>query len=304
MKRIKTEILCEKYLEEKSLRGVKDSTIANYKGKVETHILPNIPNKFYKIKEEHVYSLIHSLSNKISRKSLKDIIILLNGILKFGKEKNYIKRCIKVPCPTVCKTEIIVFTEKEQKVLEEYLIRNLNHFNFGILLTLYSGIRIGELSALIYKDINNSVISISKTLQRIKNITDMGENKTIIVIDTPKSESSIRKIPLVQPLLEQYNKICIENKEMYLLTGNDKYIEPRTIERRFERILKECGIEHKKFHVLRHTFATNCVMRGVDIKVLSEILGHSNTSFTQKYYVHLDFLFKSESMKKLVSLKS
>lgn len=127
-------------------------------------------------------------------------------------------------------------------------------------------------------------------------------SKTKVIITTPKSNCSIRKIPIPDSMIDL---IATEfsNRNGYLLTGHDsKYVEPRTMQNHFKRVLKECQIRDLKFHVLRHTFATRCVELSFDIKSLSEILGHASVNITMNRYVHPTMDLKRENMNKLSDL--
>ncbi len=146
---------------------------------------------------------------------------------------------------------------------------------------MYSGLRIGELCALTWNDIDfeNSVVHVSKTLQRIAD--DSKDSKTRLTITTPKSKTSIREIPLpsfVMDVLKQ-NKGC-----GYILSCSSKPVEPRTLQNRFKTVLKNCGIHNANFHLLRHTYATVCIESGFDAKTVSELLGHSNVNITLNRY--------------------
>ena len=165
----------------------------------------------------------------------------------------------------------------------------MNNFrNVGIIVCLYTGVRIGEICALTWNDIDlkNEIIYINKTIQRIY----VDKKNTYISIDAPKSKKSNRKIPISKKLLEILKEIKREHsytgKEYFLTGKEDKFIEPRNYQYAFHKVLKECGIERCKFHNLRHTFATNCIEHGMDIKSLSVTLGHSNVDITLNKYVH------------------
>ena len=188
--------------------------------------------------------------------------------------------------------------------LETFLNNDIqNPFHLGILLTLYSGLRIGEICALQWQDFDfrNGTIMISKTLYRIQTENPDNNQKTKIIIESPKTESSIRVIPLPSFILN----ICINNcgkNQCYVLTGTEKYMEPRLCLKKFKNILKELGFSNYTFHTLRHTFATRCVENGFDVKSLSEILGHSNINTTMQRYVHPSLEFKQRNMDRLESI--
>ena len=131
--------------------------------------------------------------------------------------------------------------------------------------------------------------------------TSDGEKKTAILIAEPKSQCSIRDIPIAGTLREKLIQQTI--KEGYVLTGNkNRYVEPRTMQNRFKAIVKRCGIWDAHFHTLRHTFATRCIEVGFDVKSLSEILGHANVSITLNRYVHPSMELKQKNMDRLSAL--
>lgn len=183
----------------------------------------------------------------------------------------------------------------------EALVNNLDQTALGILISMFTGIRIGELCALTWKDISleNNTIRIQRTMQRIQTPDDAAKTKVFIL--EPKSSSSVREIPIAKVLreyLEQQQK-----KEGYVLSGKVyKYVEPRTVQNRFKGIMKNCNIDNASFHTLRHTFATRCIEIGFDIKSVSEILGHANVNITLNRYVHPSMDSKQKNMDMLSDL--
>lgn len=298
-KRIKTADLCNLYIQNKQLKGLKESSIANYYTKIEKYVLPIFPTYIHKVKENDLSEKLVKIIPGIKKSTYNNLIVVINGVLKFAHDKRYLKQFIRFPTLKLDVNKIVIFNDEEQDILIDYLCKNINSFNFGILLALFSGLREGELSALEERNINREYVEVANTLQRMKLIKPTSTKKTIIVIDKPKSKKSERKIPLVEPIPNYYEKISKSQKDNYLLTDSLKFIEPRSIQRKYETILKKCNLKYRKFHALRDTFATNCVRKGIDIKTLSELLGHSDTSMTLKYYVYVDFEYKKEAMKKL-----
>lgn len=196
-----------------------------------------------------------------------------------------------------------VLSISEQEKLERVLREDLSFSNLGILLCLYTGIRIGEVCALTWKDIiaEEQILSVNKTMQRLQQLNGF-ERKTRIVISSPKSECSIRRIPLPDSIyhLLQSNR-CSDDS--YILTGRiNKFVEPRTMENRFKKVLRLAGVQDTNFHTLRHTFATRCVELGFDIKSLSEILGHASVNITLNRYVHPSMELKQKNMNMLSDL--
>ena len=168
-------------------------------------------------------------------------------------------------------------------------------------LAMSTGIRIGELCALQWKDVDleKRILTVSKTMQRIQCVT--GTAKTKLIVTAPKSESSKRKIPLPEGVISMLQKFK-QNDKKYVLSGTENPVEPRTMQYRFQRILKNVKLPSIHFHALRHMFASNCVKLGFDIKTLSELLGHSSVEITLNRYVHSSFKQKQKCME-LISIK-
>lgn len=197
--------------------------------------------------------------------------------------------------------ELRVLSIEEQNRFIEYLLHDMDECKFGVLLSLLTGLRIGELCALRWQDIslNNRTIRVCSTMQRIKNLDHNSDGRTKIIISEPKSEHSIRIIPLTDLAVKLCER-CKGLPEAYVLTGKaDRYIEPRTLQYRFQSYARDCELENLHFHVLRHTFATRCVEVGFEIKSLSEILGHSSPQITLERYVHSSLELKRSNMEKL-----
>lgn len=273
---------------------VKITTYQKYESIVNNHINPNIGNMRIDCFTTIIASEFSNLLLKtLSYRSVNCTLIVLGMALKYANE-NYNINIAQISFVKEPRKEMRVLSKKEQNILIAYLINDIDIYKLGVLIALSTGIRIGELCALQWTDIQNETIKINKTMQRIKD--DKGGTKIIIM--PPKSESSIRNIPLPDfliPFLEQYKK-----SEGYLLSQpNGKYVEPRLLQLQFEKYIKACNLNHANFHSLRHTFATRCVESGWDIKSLSEVLGHSDVKTTLNRYVHSSFEQKKLNMNKL-----
>lgn len=234
------------------------------------------------------------LNNGLAPKTVNDIILVLNALLKYANKYFNIEIVI-APYVKELQKEMRVLSISEQNLFEKYLYKDMDNFKFAALISLYTGIRIGELCALQWKDINNGTIKIYKTLHRLKD----EKGKSTIFIDSPKTFHSNRTIPI--PL---FLNTIIESKrsdsENYVIANESvKIIEPRLMQIKFKRMTEECGLENVTFHTLRHTFATRCVECGFDIKSLSEILGHSDVKTTLNKYVHSSMELKQANMNKL-----
>ena len=292
-KEITSEELINKWLN-KIKKSVKASTYSTYTQLINRHILPYFKDKA--VNQESVNKFIE-YKKKAGYKAttINNIVVVLNSILKVGNKDIKAKK-IKQP-----KTKTRILTDFERERLERYLLENLNFFNFGLLLMLYTGLRVGELSALQISDINTQagIVSITKTLERIKNTAPNAKTKTIIVIDTPKSPSSIREIAVIDFLIEIYKKLYKGHTSGFLLTGTSRYVEPHQIDRQFKKILQDCHVPSINIHSLRHTFATEFYRQTKDIKTLSQILGHSSEVITIRLYVHSDLNEQKKGIEKM-----
>ena len=183
---------------------------------------------------------------------------------------------------------VYVLTGDEQKQLIAYLAAEDDVERLGVLLCLYTGLRLGEICGLKWGDISEKegILTVRRTVQRVRR-ADQGGNgrRTETLFGPPKSQHSARSIPLPSFLLEQLGKERQENG-CFVLTGTEKFMEPRVLQNHFKTILARAGVREVNFHCLRHTFATNCVDLGFDPKTLSVILGHADVSVTLNTYVH------------------
>lgn len=274
--------------------NVKINTYKKYESLCNKYIIADIGNILVRLlSSNNIRSFTNKLiSYNLSYRTINDILVILNLILKFG-ESEYQITPVKINYLKIEKQEMRVLSKSEQKVLTDYLISDNEIYKFGVLLTLYTGIRIGELCALTWDDITDDYILINKTMYRTKG----QNNKTEIKIGTPKTTSSNRRIPLPQclsPYIKRYRK------EGYVLsTEKQQFCEPRLMQLKFAKMIDESGIEKANFHALRHTFATRCIEAGVDVKTLSEMLGHSDIKTTLNKYVHSSFELKQQSMRQL-----
>ena len=267
---------------------LKNSTEANYRMKIENHIIPAFGDeKCCMLKANKVYAFIEEkLKSGLSARYVADIIVLLKSIYRYASRSYNIKNVLEgLVMPKCVKAEVDVLSKSQQERLLSFISTAPDLTSLGVTLAMYTGMRIGELCALQWKDIDlkNRTISVTKTIQRIQ--TKGGRNRTELVITEPKSRSSYRVIPIpdcLVALLEQFK----DSADKYVLSGSNKPVEPRTIQYRFVKILKNAKLPSVHFHSLRHAFATNCIALGFDVKTLSEILGHSSVEITLNRYVH------------------
>ena len=267
---------------------LKESSEANYRLKAEKHIIPAFGDmKCCLVKAKDVYAFIENkLKSGLSARYVADIIVLLKSVYRYASRVYGINNCLEgIVMPKRTKPEIAVLSKSEQSRLMAYLDEDFDLNALGIALSLHTGIRIGELCALQWKDIDlaNRTITVRKTVQRIKCYG--GKHKTKLVITEPKSASSVRVIPIPDCLVAMLERFK-DSGDKYVLSGKYSPIEPRTVQYRFASVLKKANLPSVHFHSLRHAFATNCVALGFDVKTLSEILGHRSVEITLNRYVH------------------
>lgn len=240
----------------------------------------------------------------LSPKTVRDILSVLRSIIKYvTKHYPSLLSVVDIVYPKNPKKEMRVLTKEEQTRFVEFLSNDIDACKFGVLLSLLTGMRIGEVCALKWRDINLSerFIRVTHTMQRLKNLTAQNQVKTKILISDPKSDSSSRIIPLTSLALKLCTNQYVRNPEAFVLTGStERYIEPRSLQNKLKKYTKECGLNGVHFHVLRHTFATRCVEVGFEIKSLSEILGHASPQITLERYVHSSLELKRQNMEKLI----
>jgi integrase len=291
---------------------VKASTYASYINILYRHILPVLGEYRLDKLTRGVLDNFASLKltsgrtdgkGGLSPKSVRDMLCLVKSIISYGESEKLIARdSVTVTYPKDDAKEMRVLSRAEQDSLEKVLACNTDLYKFGVMLCLYTGIRIGEVCALRWENIslNNGVISIRNTVQRIKSANGVNRCKTEIIVDTPKSKRSVRDIPFPCFLNESFERFLANSRSAYLLTGKEESVtEPRTLQNKFKSYLKASGLDGVNFHALRHTFATRCIEAGFDVKSLSEILGHSNVNITLNRYVHSSLDQKRAQMKHL-----
>ncbi|MCM1228026.1 MAG: site-specific integrase [Clostridium sp.] len=269
---------------------VKESTFANYKAKFEKHILPEfcgIPCA--DLSAGRINEFINKkLAEGLSASYVRDIFTIFKSMLKYAQEEYGFKLSLKnVVLPKVEKKQIEKISDTEQKKLVSYLKSNMSLTAFGILISLFMGLRIGELCGLKWEDIDfkRKILHIKRTVQRISSAN--GSRKTKIIISTPKSDTSFRSV-VIPDFLMEYFKMFRNKADYFILSGSEKVVEPRTMQYRYKKILQSAKADNHNFHKLRHTFATNCAEKGFDVKTLSVVLGHSSVNITLNRYIHPD----------------
>lgn len=291
---------------------VKESTFVKYHVIIKNHLIPAMGDVCV---EEMTHELIEDFALRLLRgegrngrplapRTTSDVLCVLRSILRFARRCGAVIPCdgssVRIRRQAV---EIRVLTRQEQDNLCQYLYDNITLRNAGILLSLFAGLRIGEICALRWEDISleERLLYIRHTMYRIQNLEPEGP-RTRVVISTPKSITSARMIPLPEDLARLLAELPGSHRGFFLTGDEEVFTEPRNMQYHFRVTLKRSGVNPANYHALRHTFATRCVELGFDVKCLSELLGHSTVSMTMDRYVHPSLEHKREHMQRLSGL--
>ncbi len=290
--------------------SVKESTYSRYHRIISRYLIPQMEGMHLeKITCRDIQQLKLRLLREggrdkrpLSPKTVTDMLCILKAIFRYGRGNGYVCpdiRDLKFP-PKICKEKRILSREN-RITLERNLLDSEDLVSLGILFTLYTGVRIGELCGLQWKDVDffAGTVHITKTVERIADTSPGALRKTKVIVSEPKTAGSVRVIPLPAFLL-QYLQKRRQGKEIYLITGTARYTEPHQFYVKYQRYLAQIGLKGYSFHALRHTFATDCVEHGFDSKSLSEILGHASVTTTLSVYVHPTMRQKKLQMERLL----
>ncbi|MBR0351024.1 MAG: site-specific integrase [Clostridia bacterium] len=292
---------CDDWLNIKQ-NSVKESSYLNYKFKIEKHLKPVLGGKnIVELSQYDMNKFIQTKKEETDATGIQDIVIVLKSILRYIKKKYNIDYDLDFNSGLKFNLdEIEVFNEKEKQKLYRFLTNSNDIKTLGVLISLYSGLRIGEICGLKWEDIDfeNKLIHVKRTVQRVY----VGKDKeSKVIITAPKTRKSARKIPISKVLQEKLMQFAPQySKDCYIITGiPNKSAEPLTYRYTYKQVLIKCNIKYRKFHCLRHTFATRCIRVGMDIKSLSEVLGHSNIGITMNIYVHSSYEEKKKYIDKI-----
>lgn len=283
---------------------VKQSTMAAYVLILENHVLPEFGDNDSLHEHDVQAFVLKKIEHGLSAKSVKDILIVLKMVMRFGVKNewmNHYEWDIKFPVNSQPK-ELEVLSVANHKKILDYVQHNFTFMSLGIYISLSTGLRIGEICALKWSDINvaDGKITVQRTIERIYMVE--GEKKhTQLVINTPKTVNSCREIPISKELLAMVKPMKkVVNADFYVLTNEDKPTEPRTYRNYYNRLMEKLDIPKLKYHGLRHSFATRCIEAGCDYKTVSVLLGHSNISTTLNLYVHPNMEQKKRCINKML----
>lgn len=299
--KMKLKELLELWLERYMKHTIKIRTYNRYKSICELHLIKDLGE--YELEELKPNVLQDFLLKKIdenySTNTIKGIVSVLKQALRLAITLEFVDKeyCSNLKMPSSEEKEISVFTKKEQQVIESFCLNHKKRNYIGIVICLYTGIRLGELLALTWDDIdfNSNLLTINKTSYSAK-----VDGKTQIIVDKPKTKKSNRVIPLPNQLVKLLKIIKKESNSKYVITTrNSGMVGNRSYQRTFKFILKKVNVPYRNFHSLRHTFATNAIELGMDVKTLAEILGHTNAMITLNRYSHSLLNYKIEMINKL-----
>lgn len=307
---VRTGDLIDLWLTKK--RGhVKESSWQHYRWVANERLRPQLGHVMaHKLDESAIQALIlywESNGNSgsgLSYATIRDALTVLRCILRFGEENNFACKPPKMRY-TGRKTEqqLEMPCAESMNRLEEYLLQHMDRSTFGVLLCLYTGLRIGEICGLRWMDVDmgEGIMQINHSLQRIA----YGNGKTRIVLGTPKSKSGRRWVPIpawLLPLMKDFRR-GLTGADYVISDIAGKPIEPRTYSYRFHKFLRAAGIKSMKFHMLRHFFATTGIGAGMDVKTLSETLGHADVQTTMRVYVHPTMDMKRSGIERIANYR-
>jgi len=293
---MKTNELLYEWLEQYEKTRVKSRTYSRYRSLIDLHISPALGDvEITALNRKQIQEFLTQKKKEgnmrngetMSSSSTNLMLTVLNMAFEYGIDMEICKNnpCLRLKrSPDDCK-KVEAFTIDEQRKIERYIVMAEDRRLFGIIIGLYSGLRIGELIGLEWNDVDleKGIITINKTVYRDKNGSDGWQ----LCVDTPKTKSSERIVPLPSCLIE-YLHVYKETAKSGYVVENKKgeRMSIRSYQYMFERLTEKAGVRKLNFHALRHTFATRALECGMDIKTLSEILGHKNASVTLNRYAH------------------
>ncbi len=298
--------LLNQWLQSRKMR-YKQSTYSKYKYIIDRHLAPAIGT--VQVRDVNVSEINIFLGDKLKQGGLegesplspayvRTMALILNAAFHFAEAEGLCSPLkTEIFKPAAKKSEVSTLSNGEYNHLREYCQEHLNVTSLGILIALGAGLRVGEICALRWKDVDSDsrLIHVNHTVSRISD----EQGKCRWLMEMPKTTSSIRVIPISDALMEALLRVRENSNSEYIVSEHRDFINPRTFEYRYHRELSASQVTDVNFHALRHTFATRCVEGGMDIKTLSEILGHSSVNITLNTYVHSSMELKKRQVEKV-----
>ena len=297
-------------LAEQRQSRLKHSSYDSYFRIVHNHILPALGEyRMHRLTAEHARQFLCNLCNSgLSDGTVRNIFRYFQHAVRYAVRAGMMAQdiCADIPLPKPRAGAVHALSLEEQRRLEhaaaDMLAKSDSRQGIEVLLALYTGMRVGEICALRWSDIDfcGGVIHVKHTMQRLN--THGKGAKTVVSIGSPKSESSQRKIPVSDHLSALLMKAhrCAESE--FVVTGRRKCAEPRVVQYRFERLLERANLPRIGFHALRHSFATRCMELNVDVVTISKLLGHSSAKLTLDVYTDSLFEHRRAAISKLSGL--
>lgn len=302
------------WIEQNRMR-LKGGSIGKYQSLINAHIMPQLGK--LRLSQLSASAINSYLNDKLSGgrvdktgglapSYVNSIRVVINSVIRFAVSEQLMPPLkMELTKAALYKNhDLTIFSKEEQKKLEASLTAQLDQTKLGILISLHTGMRIGEICALSWNDIdlNEKVIHIRHTVARVLSDQISSNSSTKLIIDTPKTRSSKRDIPISSWLYPHISRVKSAARSPYVISDSETFVSPRTFEYRYHRVLTNCGVSSINYHALRHTFATRCIEAGVDVKSLSEILGHANVGITLNTYVHSSLELKRMQIEKLAAM--
>lgn len=296
--------ICEQWLQEKS-DYVKPTTISAYQYLVHHYITPHFRNKrmFTENNVQEYCVMMHQTG--LSNKTISDILMVIRMINRYGAKCSYWKHQkwdIHL-CPGRKTNRIQVLSAHDHKRLLDYVTQQVSPKATGIYLSLTMGLRMGEVCGLKWSDIDmrEHILHVRRTVSRMYG-TDTKGNKTILCIGEPKTQQSMRDIPVHPSTMKILSKLYRPSfKNFFVVSNCERPIDPRTYRSYFKRLMTTLEMPDIRFHDLRHSFATRCLEQMCDYKTVSSILGHANITTTLNLYVHPDMTQKRKCLNRMMS---
>lgn len=305
------ELLYE-WLEKYAKDRIKPRTYRRYQGLINLHIIPALGEiEMGALSSRKIQEFLSQkkkdgnirTGENLSATSINLMLTILNMAFEYAMDMEISddNPCIRLKRSPEDSRKIEAYTKEEQRKLESIIKQEDDRRLFGVTLCLYSGLRIGELLGLEWGDVDlhRGIITVDKTVYREKDDNDEWQ----LYVDKPKTVSSERVIPLPQFIAEELQRHKNTAKSEFVVENKKaERMSIRSYQYMFERLTEKAGVRKLNFHALRHTFATRAIECGMDIKTLSEIMGHKNASITLNRYAHSMMDTKIEMMNKLENI--